>query len=115
MNVSSQCILGHLLTPPQSWSTDDIDIDSATFVDPTLYDPFTTRSIGENLAYSSEEPSSDIITDLTNAWIDEGHYYGYGTYNGNEQCTTPNTNSCGHFTQVQYIVIINVSVSIFLL
>ena len=93
LNVSQRCVLGHI----QNWRVEDIDTSLSTFEIPA---PSPFNFIGENLAYSSQAPSTSVILQLTDAWINEGFEYGYGTIDGTEMCAAAN-DACGHFTQVQ--------------
>ena len=109
MDIASWCAFGH----QGSWSTDNLNMNIATFVEPT--GASWKKGLGENLAYSSAQPTIDVLLDLTlNGWIIEGKYWGFGSidgsdsfgpaYAGDERCNASdylNTNGCGHFTQVE--------------
>ena len=108
ITISQQCVFGHI----PNFNTDNISFNIATFADPASFNK-APRGIGENLAYSTQEPNLNVLTDLTYDWIEEGHFYGYGAVNGDNitdpgeaNCTNAIANGndtlyiCGHFTQV---------------
>ena len=103
MEVASMCVFGHI----RNWLTTDINMTKATFADGSA------QYIGENLAYRSSAPTmSGILDSINNGFIAEGEYYGFGSFNNNDFCNATAflpTSGCGHFTQVEFIMIITLS------
>ena len=68
--------------------------------------PSTPTSLGKNLVFSSDDPpefdnGAPGALDIIDLWLEEGNYWSYGTFNGNESCTA--IDGCAHFTQVKLI------------
>ena len=103
MEAAAEVIASNCDDEHSGSTTDDLDPNLATFTVPS-----PAEDLGENLAWSSQNPpvfsdGDNGVIDLVDLWISEGRYYEYGTIDGTEVCTAQNnlnTNGCGHFTQV---------------